>query len=135
MIFASILSLQPLDVKSLIKLNFHKNAKGEYHCPVLYKVFSKHSHLVAIETTGNVYSFEAVDQLNIKTKSFKDLLTDEPFQRKNIITLQDPNELSKFNLTNFHHLKNNLRVLTDGKMFSRVLFGNIFFFFLREREI
>ncbi|XP_026678012.1 RING-type E3 ubiquitin-protein ligase PPIL2 [Diaphorina citri] len=104
---------KPLDVKSLIKLNFHKNAKGEYHCPVLYKVFSKHSHLVAIETTGNVYSFEAVDQLNIKTKSFKDLLTDEPFQRKNIITLQDPNELSKFNLTNFHHLKNNLRVLTD----------------------
>ncbi|KAI5696843.1 hypothetical protein M8J75_000982 [Diaphorina citri] len=104
---------KPLDVKSLIKLNFHKNAKGEYHCPVLYKVFSKHSHLVAIETTGNVYSFEAVDQLNIKTKSFKDLLTDESFQRKNIITLQDPNELSKFNLTNFHHLKNNLRVLTD----------------------
>lgn len=105
--------LQPLDVKSLIKLNFHKNSKGEYHCPVLYKVFSKHTHIVAIETTGNVYSFEAVDQLNIKTKNFKDLLTDEPFQRKHIITIQDPNELSKFNLTNFHHLKNNLRVLTD----------------------
>lgn len=104
---------KPLDVKSLIKLNFHKNSKGEYHCPVLYKVFSKHTHLVAIETTGNVYSFEAVDQLNIKTKSFKDLLTDEPFQRKHIMTLQDPNELSKFDLTKFHHLKNNLRVLTD----------------------
>ncbi|KAL1452138.1 hypothetical protein WDU94_006442 [Cyamophila willieti] len=105
---------KPLDIKTgLIKLNFHKNSKGEYHCPVLYKVFSKHSHMVAIETTGNVYSFEAVDQLNIKTKNFKDLLTDESFQRKNIITLQDPNELSKFNLTNFHHLKNNLRVLTD----------------------
>ena len=33
-------------------------------------------------------STQAVEQLNIKTKSFKDLLTDEPFTRKDIITLQ-----------------------------------------------
>lgn len=56
-----------------------------------------------------------MEQLNIKTKSFKDLLTDEPFTRKDIITLQDPTDLSKFNLANFYHLKNNLRVEDEGK--------------------
>ncbi|KAJ9584118.1 hypothetical protein L9F63_021527, partial [Diploptera punctata] len=101
---------EPLDAKSLIKLNFHKNGKGEYHCPVLYKLFTKQSHIVAVAGTGNVFSYEAVEQLNIKTKSWKDLLTDEPFQRKDLITIQDPNNIEKFNLTTFHHLKNNLKV-------------------------
>ena len=49
---------KPIDVKSLTKLNFFKNAEGQYHCPVLFKVFSKHSHIVAVKTTGNVFSHE-----------------------------------------------------------------------------
>lgn len=49
---------KPLDTKTLIKLNFSKNADGEYHCPVLFKIFSKHTHIVAIKTTGNVFSYE-----------------------------------------------------------------------------
>ena len=43
------------------------------------------------------------------------MLSDEPFQRKDIITLQDPRNFDKFNLNNFHHLKNNLKVDDDGK--------------------
>ena len=31
---------------------------------------------------------QAVEQLNIKPKNFKDLLTDEPFTRKDIVTIQ-----------------------------------------------
>lgn len=99
-----------LDAKSLIKLNFHKNSEGKYHCPVMYKVFNDSSHIVAIKTTGNVFSFEAVEQLNLKAKSLKDLLTDEPFQRNDIVTLQDPANLEKFNLAEFHHLRNNMKV-------------------------
>ena len=49
---------KPLNAKSLIKLKFHKNAEGQYHCPILFKVFSIHSHIVAIKTTGNVLSYE-----------------------------------------------------------------------------
>jgi len=60
----------------------------EYHCPVTFKVFSDHTHIVAIKTTGNVYAYEAVDRLNIKAKHWKDLLSDEPFTRKDIITIQ-----------------------------------------------
>ena len=29
---------QPLDAKGLIKLKYQKNAAGEFHCPVMYKV-------------------------------------------------------------------------------------------------
>lgn len=104
---------QPLDAKSLTKLNFFKNVKGEYHCPVLYKNFTKQSHIVAIQITGNVFSYEAVEQLNLKAKNWKDLLNDTPFQRKDIITIQDPIHLEKFNLTNYHHIKNNLRVIDE----------------------
>ena len=31
---------------------------GQYHCPVTYKVFNDHSYIVAIKTTGNVFSNE-----------------------------------------------------------------------------
>lgn len=106
---------KPFDFKSLIELHYFKNAQKEYHCPVLFKTFTKNSHIVAISTTGNVYSMEAVEQLNIKSKNWKDLITDEPFERKDIITLQDPNNLSKFNISTFHHVQNNLRVETEGK--------------------
>ncbi|XP_065211113.1 RING-type E3 ubiquitin-protein ligase PPIL2 [Planococcus citri] len=107
---------KPLDLKKLVNLNFVKNEKGEYHCPVLYKVFTNQSHMVANSKSGNVFSYEAVEQLNIKTKSFKDLITDEPFQRSDLIILQDPTDLSKFNIMSFHHVKNNFRVETEEEL-------------------
>ncbi|XP_020794007.1 RING-type E3 ubiquitin-protein ligase PPIL2 [Boleophthalmus pectinirostris] len=102
---------EKLEANSLIKLNFTKNNDGKYHCPVMYNIFTNNSHIVTIKVTGNVFSYEAVEQLNIKTKSFKDLLTDEPFTRQDIIVLQDPTNLHKFNVSDFFHVKNNLKVL------------------------
>ncbi|XP_063820847.1 RING-type E3 ubiquitin-protein ligase PPIL2 [Pseudophryne corroboree] len=109
-----------LEAKSLIKLNFAKNQDGKYHCPVLFSVFTNNSHIVAISTTGNVFSNEAVEQLNIKPKSYKDLLTDEPFTRQDIITLQDPTQLDKFNVSNFFHVKNNLKVTDPDEEKARL---------------
>lgn len=106
---------EPLEIKNLIKLNFHKNNEDKYHCPVTYKVFTPNSHIVAIKPTGNVFAYEAVEQLNIKPRNFKDLLTDEPFTRKDIITIQDPTNLDKFNLASFHHLKNNLKIVNEDE--------------------
>ena len=71
--------LQPLEAKSLFKLNFHKNSDGmlrkiqfrvswvtvmigKYHCPVTYKVFNENTHIVAVKTTGNVYCMEVSSQ-------------------------------------------------------------------------
>lgn len=58
--------------------------------------------------------FEGCGTVKYKNEVFKDLLTDEPHSRSDLIILQDPNNLSKFNLTNYHHVKNNLRVETKG---------------------
>ncbi|KAJ8978668.1 hypothetical protein NQ317_019104 [Molorchus minor] len=108
-----------LDFKSLIQLNFRKNAEGEFECPVMFKPFTKSSHIAAIATTGNVYLMEAIEQLNIKNRNWKDLITDEPFERRDIIVLQDPNHLSKFDISKFHHVKNNLRVETEEEIAER----------------
>lgn len=105
---------KPLDFKTLIELNIRRNTDGEFECPVLFKPFTKSSNIAAIATTGNVFLMEAIEQLNIKTKNWKDLINDQPFERKDIIILQDPNNLSKFNISTFHHVKNRLRVETEG---------------------
>ena len=58
---------------------------------------------------------QAIEQLNIKAKNWKDLLTDETFKRSDLITIQDPGQLDKFNISAFHHIKNNLKVEDEGK--------------------
>jgi hypothetical protein len=78
---------------------------GEYACPVTGKVFTEHTHIVAVKPTGNVYAWDSVDQLCIKPKNWKDLLTDEPFTRKDIITLQDPLNMTAKLITDFDHVK------------------------------
>jgi len=82
---------QDLQVGDLVKLKYHKNNEGKYHCPVTFKIFGDHTHIVAIRTTGNVYAYDAVKELNIKAKNWTDLITGEKFKKSDIITLQDPN--------------------------------------------
>lgn len=101
---------KPLEAKGLLKLKFFKNAAGEYHCPVMYKVYNNSTHIGVIKTTGHVFSYEAIEELNLKTKNFKDLLDDTPFTRQDILVIQDPRNTTKFNLSGFHHVKHSLKV-------------------------
>ncbi|EKX43923.1 hypothetical protein GUITHDRAFT_110034 [Guillardia theta CCMP2712] len=96
---------QPLSVKELTKLTFHKNEKDEYHCPIMFKTFTAHTHIVAIKTSGHVYCHEAIDTLCLKTKNMRDLITDEPFTKKDIITLQDPHNFSNREINKFQHIQ------------------------------
>lgn len=112
---------EALDAKSLIKLNFANNTNDDgdeairFQCPALFRPFTKNSHIVAIRTgnTANVYCFDAIEQLNIKTKNWKDLINDQPFTRKDIITIQDPSRIEKFDISTFYFIKHKLRVETD----------------------
>lgn len=99
----------PLKQEDLIPLTFHKNAEGEYHCPVLNKVFTEFTHIVAVKTTGNVFCYEAIKELNIKTKNWKELLTDEPFTKEDLITIQNPNALDSRVTLDFDHVKHGLK--------------------------
>ncbi|KAL7231662.1 hypothetical protein ACSBR2_009821 [Camellia fascicularis] len=100
----------PLKPQNLIPLVFHKNSEGEYHCPVLNKVFTEFTHIVAVKTTGNVFCYEAIKELNIKTKNWKELLTDETFTREDLIKIQNPNALDSRVLVDFDHVKNSLKL-------------------------
>lgn len=77
-----------MSAKDLIILHFAKDEQGNFRCPVTYRTFTPTSLIVTIRTTGNVYSMEAIEELNLKRNHLKDLLNDEPFQRKDIIVLQ-----------------------------------------------
>mmetsp|Transcript_10590 Transcript_10590/g.32411 ORF Transcript_10590/g.32411 Transcript_10590/m.32411 type:complete len:529 (+) Transcript_10590:52-1638(+) len=99
---------EPLQSKDLTRLVFARNSGGELHCPVLFKTFNKSSHVVAIRTTGNVFSYDAVKELNLKAKNMTDLLTGEKFDKKDILTLSDPKNL-------------NLRRIADAKVRERAL--------------
>lgn len=111
---------QPLNPKDLIKLNFARNAdaevdsnagptdgKGDMIDPVTFKVFTDNTHIVAIRhgTYANVFAWETVEQMNIKQKNWHDLVDDKEFGRKDIITLQDPQNAASRNLSEFHYLK------------------------------
>lgn len=85
----------PLKRSDLITLNYTKNEDGEYVDPVTYKVFTDNTHIVAVRHAqeANVFAWDTVERLNIKAKNWKDLLNDEDFSRKDIITLQDPQNI------------------------------------------
>lgn len=81
---------------------------GLWQCPVTNKVFTQHSHVVCIKSTGNVFSYEAVFELNIKPKNYIDLISGEEFKKNDIITLQNPNDEEHMKLrdiSNFSHLE------------------------------
>lgn len=95
----------PLKRSDLITLNFAKNEEGEYVDPVTYKVFTDNTHIIALKNTGNVFSWDTVERLNIKAKNWKDLVSDESFSRKEIITLQDPQNIEARDFSSFKHIK------------------------------
>lgn len=96
---------KPLKKADLIKLNFMKNDDGEYVDPVTYKVFTDNTHIVALKNSGNVFAWDTIERLNIKAKNWHDLVSDEEFSRKDITTLQDPQNIEARNLSSFQYIK------------------------------
>ena len=97
----------PLTHKDLIKLQFAKNEADEYVDPVTFKIFTDNTHIVAIRhgDTANVFAYDTIERLNIKAKMWRDLVSDEEFTRKDLITLQDPQNLESRDLSSFKYLK------------------------------
>lgn len=40
--------------------------------------------MVAVKPSGNVYAWDAVEELNVKRKNWTDLMTGEAFTRKDV---------------------------------------------------
>lgn len=109
----------PLKSSDLIKLNMAKNEAGEYVDPVTFKVFTDNTHIVALRNTGNVFAWDTVERLNIKGKMWRDLVSDEEFSRKDIITLQDPQNVEARNLSSFNYLKEGESGLSEEEIRRR----------------
>jgi peptidyl-prolyl cis-trans isomerase-like protein 2 len=108
----------PLKSSELIKLTIAKNEDGDYVDPVTFKILTDNTHIVALRNTGNVFSWDTVERLNIKGKLWRDLVTDEEFSRKDIITLQDPQNIESRNLSSFNYIKEGETGILDGKQAS-----------------
>jgi len=104
---------EPMPLSDLIYLNFAKNNDGKFHCPITNQTFTEHTHIVCVRQTGNVYAFKAIEELNIRTKNWKELITGEPFTRKDIISLQDPNNYQ--DPSTYYFIKNGLTVQNKAK--------------------
>jgi peptidyl-prolyl cis-trans isomerase-like protein 2 len=116
---------KPLVAKDLIRLNFARNAdtaaegsagdrngvstdgKGDFIDPVTFKVFTDNTHIVAIRhgNYANVFAWDTVERMNIKAKMWRDLVDDVEFGRKDIITLQDPQNAASRDLSQFKYLQ------------------------------
>ncbi|CAI6332292.1 unnamed protein product [Periconia digitata] len=103
----------PLKRADLITLHFTKNEDGEYVDPVTYKVLTDNTHIVALRKSGNVFSWDTVERLNIKAKNWKDLMSDEDFTRKDIITLQDPQNIESRDFGSYKHIRDGETVIPD----------------------
>jgi peptidyl-prolyl cis-trans isomerase-like protein 2 len=105
----------PLSPKDLIALKFARNGdsssaadnQGDLIDPVSFKVFTDNTHIVAIRhgTYANVFAWDTVERMNIKPKMWRDLVDDQEFSRKDIITLQDPQNAASRDMSRFKFLK------------------------------
>ena len=112
---------QPMTSKDLITLHMDRNdvvddtstqkdGGGEWQCPVLNKPFLNHTKICAIrQPKGDeayVYSYEAVEELNLKAKNYTDLTTGDKFnKKKDILILQDSNNEELNRLRDIHNFK------------------------------
>ncbi|KAF1962053.1 hypothetical protein CC80DRAFT_499490 [Byssothecium circinans] len=105
----------PLKRADLITLHFTKNEEGEYVDPVTFKVFTDNTHIVALRKSGNVFSWDTVERLNIKAKNWRDLVSDEEFTRKDIITLQDPQNIESRDYNSYKHIRDGETVVPESE--------------------
>ena len=90
-----------LSLKDIISLNIAQDKNGNFICPVTLKVLNNSLKIIAIPETGNVFSNTAYQELNVSMNNYKDLINDKPFEKKNVILLNDP--LHKRVVKNFYY--------------------------------
>ena len=83
---------------------------------ILYRISDFNTNILSLFSKS---SFPA-----LQNKNWKDLLTDEPFARKDIIVLQDPQNLDKFNISKFQHLKKDWKVAEEDKVHAKYYLKN-----------
>ena len=66
-----------------------------------------------------MFSWDTIERLNVKAKMWRDLVSDDEFSRKDIITLQDPHNLSNRDMSGFKFIQEGTSTLTDEQEAER----------------
>ena len=82
----------PLHINDLIKLHWTTNTYNQLCDPITMKPYTECSYIVAIRTTGNVYTYDTINTMCIRLNEWNDLVNGTKFTRDDIITLQNPND-------------------------------------------
>jgi peptidyl-prolyl cis-trans isomerase-like 2 len=116
---------RPLTTSELITLNVDVDEEsGKWQCPVLTKHLTSHTKVVAVlqpdGKQANVYSYQAYHELNVKSKSYVDLTTSEPFNPKtDVIVLNDPDNdewmQSHRTMDAFYHIRHGKELGLDRR--------------------
>ena len=80
----------PFSLDSLVAPKFSVNSNGQKIDPINDSILTSKNKLVMIRTTGNVFKYQTVKEFNINGNMMIDLITGEPFELKDIITIHDP---------------------------------------------
>ena len=89
-----------MSLKDIVSLNIAKDKNGNFICPVTLKLLNNSLKIIAIPETGNVFSNMAYQELNVSMNNYRDLINDKPFDKKNVIVINDP--LHKKIVKNFY---------------------------------
>lgn len=108
-----------MEIKELIPLHFHRNSEGKLQCPVTFKDFTNSSHVVANMASGHVYAYEAVIELNKKTKNWQDLITSEPFKWSDIVAIQNPDRTELREIKTFYYMQAGQQAEVIDKIVNR----------------
>ena len=110
---------EKVSLKDIITLNISKDKNGNFICPITLKVLNNSIKIIAIPETGNVYSYMAYQELNLSMNNFKDLKTDKPFNKNNVIILNDPQKkkiVKNFYFQNVEKEKDYMNKLVNNKI-------------------
>ena len=108
-----------ISLKDIISLNISQDKSGNFICPITLKVLNNSIKIIAIPETGNVYSYMAYQELNLSMNNFRDLISDIPFDKNNVIILNDPKNkkiVKKFFFQNVEKEKDYMNKLVNNKI-------------------
>ena len=107
-----------ISLKDIITLNIAQDKNGNFICPVTLKILNNSLKIIAIPETGNVFSNMAYQELNVSMNNYRDLINDKPFDKKNVIVLNDPLHkriVKKFYYQNIEEEKDYMNKLVNDK--------------------
>ncbi|OMJ19562.1 Peptidyl-prolyl cis-trans isomerase-like 2 [Smittium culicis] len=92
----------------------------EFICPVSEKPFNESTKIVVNKISCQVYPYQTIDEFNIKSRNMRDLVTDEPFTKSDLIELYNPQNLELRNVQNFYYIQQGINFVPKKKSLSVV---------------